>query len=122
MPRLTLPYTARLIGEPIHFDPGSAKLNSHARRVLAEIVATLKANGSTRVILVGSADRVGTERANYRLAEDRANVVRAALLAAQIVADVISIGENLATDSATGADLERDRTVSVYVTDIAVTL
>ena len=65
----------------VPFTSGSAGLRNDAREALADAVSWMKAHPNQLLVIQGFADRVGTQAQNLRLSQDRADAVRAALLA-----------------------------------------
>ena len=120
-PNLRLPGNARLVGEPIAFENGSARLTKTGRETLATIIQTLTAMGYKSTILVASADSQGSEPYNDQLANRRGQTVQAWLLERGISADLISTGKNLTPQQAPRDQLGQYRTVRVYVTAAAIT-
>jgi OmpA-OmpF porin, OOP family len=91
---LTGTYTARDVAAAlnhgiINFDTGSAVLPAGAGPLLDAAAAKLKTLGGTVIEIAGYTDNTGDAAANLKLSQDRADAVRARLLAAGVAAGVI---------------------------------
>ncbi|MCE9522982.1 MAG: OmpA family protein [Alphaproteobacteria bacterium] len=65
----------------VYFDTGSADLLHASDRMIADIAEALKAEPTWQVTIEGHTDNVGSDSANLTLSKNRAEAVRAALLA-----------------------------------------
>ena len=86
---------------PIHFilyfKKGSTELTEESRKLLAEVLSTTLSRKSTDVSVVGHTDRIGTREDNYKLALERAELVKKILVSQGIDPediDVTSHGED----------------------------
>ncbi|MGH6976225.1 MAG: OmpA family protein, partial [Stellaceae bacterium] len=84
---------ARLEGQPaaahefrVYFAFNKYNLTPEALKILQQVVAQAKADPNMRIMLVGHTDRAGTDAYNMGLSHRRADVVRAQLQQASIVA------------------------------------
>jgi len=68
--------TGRFASFLLHFESDTSKLTHESKKVLREIVRTIKNLKSNEVYVVGHTDRVGTEEYNTKLSSRRANFVR----------------------------------------------
>ena len=80
-----------LVLEGVNFRTGSAALTPGGRAVLLRAVSLLKASPTVRVQIDGHTDSRGTDRANQRLSEARANTVKRTLVAAGIEASRLEV-------------------------------
>jgi outer membrane protein OmpA-like peptidoglycan-associated protein len=74
-----------------YFDFNSDVITPGGRANIAAVVKTLMADPAARVVLAGRASKVGSTAYNYELSERRAKAVQAALTAAGVSADRISV-------------------------------
>jgi outer membrane protein OmpA-like peptidoglycan-associated protein len=74
-----------------YFDFNSDVITAGGRANIAAVVKTLMADPTARVVLAGRASKLGTNAYNYELSERRAKAVQAALIAAGVPADRISV-------------------------------
>lgn len=65
----------------LFFEPGSAHITPHAAVILDDTAVFIRRADVREIVIPGSTDRVGTNRANLDLSRRRAEAVRAALLA-----------------------------------------
>ncbi len=104
----------------ILFDFGIFKFNDQANKDLLKILQYLKTlNGDYRILVVGNADRVGSELSNQHLALDRADVVRNYLIKNGVPEDLVemrTVGEDY-PDIITkdGTQQQSNRSVGIYV-------
>jgi OOP family OmpA-OmpF porin len=77
--RQSIAETGKVAFYGIHFDTGKAVLKPESEPTLAQMAKFLKANGSTRVYVVGHTDDQGGLEHNQKLSRDRAAAVVAAL-------------------------------------------
>lgn len=104
----------------ILFDFNNEKLNDKGSKDLLAVLKRISAlSGDYRILLIGTADRVGNELYNQQLAFKRAEIVRNYLIKNGVGSDMIetrSVGEDfpdlLTTD---GMQKQNNRTVSIYV-------
>ncbi|HEX7155277.1 MAG TPA: OmpA family protein [Thermoanaerobaculia bacterium] len=104
----------------IFFDTGKSQLKAGARSTLSNIARHITTDANLRVMVEGHTDSVGSDATNQRLSEQRANAVRAALIAAGIPADRITSGgrgeaEPVATNN-TAAGRQQNRRVELIIT------
>jgi outer membrane protein OmpA-like peptidoglycan-associated protein len=97
----------------VQFASGSAALTDSARATLATVATKIRSlpNG-TRVTLTGVADNRGDAAANSKLSSERANTVKAALVALgakNAAYDIVAKGEEV------GADLDKARRVDIVI-------
>jgi outer membrane protein OmpA-like peptidoglycan-associated protein len=77
----------------VYFDFNRADLAPSAVPVVDQAAANAKQNRTTRIQVVGHADRSGSDRYNQRLSERRASAVRAALVERGVSAgDIVTVG------------------------------
>jgi outer membrane protein OmpA-like peptidoglycan-associated protein len=74
----------------VHFASGSAEIPPAGRAVIAEAAHTILRTGVSHVRIVGHTDTAGSDRANQRLSERRAQAVLRALLAADVPQGLVS--------------------------------
>lgn len=72
------------------FDFDKKNINNAAQAVINQVIADYNANKSTAISVTGHTDRSGSDAYNEKLSEQRADAVRAALIAAGIPADAIT--------------------------------
>jgi len=65
----------------VYFDFDRSQITPEAARIVDQVVATVKANPNTKVVLKGKADLSGTDAYNLALSHRRADAVAAALRA-----------------------------------------
>jgi outer membrane protein OmpA-like peptidoglycan-associated protein len=81
----------------VFFEFDQSDLRPEAREVVAQAAESFKRTGSTRISLVGNADRTGSPAYNEQLSRRRADTVRAELERLGVPASVITVraeGEN----------------------------
>lgn len=71
----------------VYFDTGKATLKPASSAAIEDVVALMSQRPDLKLQIVGHTDSVGNASANQILSQDRANAVRAALLARGISAD-----------------------------------
>lgn len=104
----------------ILFDLNSYKFNDRANRDLLTVLKYLKTlNGDYRILLVGNADRVGSDLYNQGLALERVEIVKNYMTKNGVSADFIetrSVGEDF-PDIITREGLQKqsNRTVGIYI-------
>jgi outer membrane protein OmpA-like peptidoglycan-associated protein len=64
----------------INFETGKSAIKTESQKIVDQIVAMLKDNGSLQVSIEGHTDNVGMANANQKLSEDRANSVMNAII------------------------------------------
>ncbi len=105
--------------ERVHFDTGSSAIRSQDRPEIEAVAAVLSRYPNTQVRLLGYADARGSDAANRRLAQARADVVRSALTAAGVDGrriEALSGGETNPVDSnATAGGLAENRRTELVV-------
>ena len=75
----------------LHFDTGKKDLSADDQKLVAAVVAAMKADAALKVDVTGYTDKQGDTAANEALAKDRAVAVRDALAAAGIAADRVNL-------------------------------
>ncbi|MEM8951610.1 MAG: OmpA family protein [Pseudomonadota bacterium] len=73
----------------VYFSLDSSELDAEDQAMLDEIIAAVKENGPSKVVVRGHTDRSGGDDYNLSLSEQRAETVAAALIAAGIPADSV---------------------------------
>ncbi len=71
----------------VNFETGKSAINPDSAGTLDGAAAALKAAGDLRIEVAGHTDNVGAPEANLKLSQDRAEAVRAALVARGVKAD-----------------------------------
>jgi OmpA-OmpF porin, OOP family len=103
------------------FDRGKATLQSASQEQLTNIAAILKAYPQVRIRIAGYTDNTGDSTASLRLAEERANNVMDELVKLGIDPARMSArgyGEqNAAADNSTEEGRQKNRRISLRVTD-----
>ncbi|MFD2262003.1 OmpA family protein [Lacibacterium aquatile] len=103
----------------IYFAWDSARMDAAGMRVVDEAAAEAKTTGTSRLTIVGHADRSGTPEYNTRLSLRRADAVRAALAAKGIASERLSVtalGETEpAVPTADGVREARNRRVELTI-------
>ena len=114
---------AQSLGVPgpsyVYFAVGSTKLDDAAKQAIKEVAARAKALYIRDVCLLGSADKQGDEKANFKLSVKRAEVVAAALEKEGVAAKYITVvgkGETYGDDLKLFEDNEQDRSVKITLT------
>ena len=72
------------------FDFDKSNINDAAQAVINQVAADFAANKASSISVTGHTDRAGSDAYNEKLSEQRADAVRAALIAAGIPADAIT--------------------------------
>ncbi|MBN2541931.1 OmpA family protein [bacterium] len=75
-PEVIFEKEAPIILEGVTFETGSATLTSNAKKVLDQVVQTLKDYSEMKLEISGHTDNVGSKSANQKLSERRANSVK----------------------------------------------
>lgn len=70
-----------VVNEKVHFVSGEARLEPDAAALLDQVVDVLVNNKNIKVRIEGHTDNVGSDSANQRLSQERAEAVRAYLMA-----------------------------------------
>jgi len=103
----------------LYFVEGSDELTEDSKRVLESVFADLQQRKVPDVLVVGHTDTVGTDQFNDALARQRAEKIRAALIARGIApADVVAIGRGkreLLVQTPDGVAEPRNRRVEIVV-------
>ncbi|HEV2547321.1 MAG TPA: OmpA family protein [Stellaceae bacterium] len=101
-----------------YFDWNGKKLNPEAAAAVKQAASTIRQDGTARVQLVGFADRSGSDAYNQKLAQERVQAVRAALIADGIAADridVVAKGEHdIPVATKDGVRESKNRVVKIY--------
>ncbi|MBJ6942032.1 OmpA family protein, partial [Vibrio cholerae] len=71
------------------FETGSAKVSMASKQWLDTIARFLASESGIDIVLEGHTDNTGTEKFNDKLAERRANAVKAALVQSRVAQNVI---------------------------------
>jgi peptidoglycan-associated lipoprotein len=103
----------------VFFDSNSTAIDQRGRSIVNNVAYVVKNEPTTRVTIIGKTDRTGTQAANMALSQNRANVVRTALIAAGVPPNRIDAswtGE-LGQDTAIASDVadRRNRVVDITV-------
>lgn len=92
-------YAAALGAQPlrpvsfvVHFISGTDQLTEESRPVLDQVKFESSRRPAAEIVAIGHTDRVGSDAANDALSLKRAEAVRAALLAAGVVAHIDAAG------------------------------
>jgi outer membrane protein OmpA-like peptidoglycan-associated protein len=114
---------AQSLGVPgpsyVYFAVGSTKLDDAAKQAIKEVAARAKALYIRDVCLLGSADKQGNEKSNFKLSVKRAEAVAAALEKEGVAAKYITVvgkGETYGDDLKLFEDNEQDRSVKITLT------
>ena len=103
----------------VYFEVGSTKLDAKAKQDIKEVADRVKAMYIRTVCLLGSADKQGNEKSNFKLSVKRAEAVAAALekegVAAKYIA-VVGKGETYGDWLKVFEDNEQDRSVKITLT------
>lgn len=105
----------------IFFDTGKSDLKAGARNTLTKIAEQLRGDEQLRIAVEGHTDSVGSEEANQRLSQRRADAVRDFLLSAGLPAERVTasgMGERapLATNQ-TASGRQQNRRVELIITN-----
>ena len=116
VPQITfeLPAGSRQVGRSILFATNSWRLTEEGGREIEAIVAAVKNAGGLRVTIVAGADGTGTEERNGHLADRRGAVVKAALMARELVVDLVVVGDALSPANTPVAQRAEFRAVKVF--------
>lgn len=77
----------------VYFNTNQSQLTANDEATIKEVAAAVHGDNTTRVIIIGRADTVGSEGPNINLSEQRSDRVRGALIAAGVPAsDIKSSG------------------------------
>ncbi len=88
----------------VYFGLDSDQLDAEDEALLDEIIAAVKENGPSKIVVRGHADRSGPDEYNMGLSERRAEAIAAALVAAGIPADSVRTMGRGETDPAVATD------------------
>jgi Amt family ammonium transporter len=102
----------------LHFDTGRKDLSADDQKLVAAVVAAMKADAALKVDVLGHTDRQGDIAANEALAKDRATAVRDMLTAGGIAADRINLVKPAMVETGAGKDAEARR-VEIRVAGVA---
>ncbi len=101
----------------VYFALDSANLDAEDQAMLDDIIAAVKENGPSKIVVRGHADRSGPDDYNMALSEQRADTIAAALVAAGIPADAVRTmgrGESdLAVATDDGVAMRQNRRAAV---------
>jgi outer membrane protein OmpA-like peptidoglycan-associated protein len=103
----------------VYFAVGSTKLDDAAKQAVKEVAARAKALYIRDVCLLGSADKQGDEKSNFKLSVKRAEAVAAALEKEGVAAKYITVvgkGETYGDSIKLFEDNEQDRSVKITLT------
>ncbi len=116
----TEPAPRRFTFEKLNFDTASSEIRAVDADEVAAVAATLKQYPNARIRIAGYADARGTDAANVKLGDARANAVKAALIAKGITADRIATGTGGEADpvdtNATASGQAENRRTELVVT------
>ena len=109
---------ALLAGKVVEFDTGSATLNNQWAATVDEVATILK-GGTAKVQVAGHTDNVGDPAANLTLSNERAETIRAALVARGVAADRLSVvgygQDRPIADNASDEGRQRNRRIEFVV-------
>lgn len=88
----------------VYFGLDSDQLDAEDQTMLDEIIAAVKENGPSKIVVRGHADRSGGDDYNMSLSERRAETIAAALVAAGIPADSVRTMGRGETDPAVATE------------------
>ncbi|RBM54801.1 OmpA family protein [Vibrio paracholerae] len=91
-------YPMLKLSNTVRFETGSAKVSMASKQWLDTIARFLASESGIDIVLEGHTDNTGTEKFNDKLAERRANAVKAALVQSRVAQNVIytrGFGENV---------------------------
>jgi outer membrane protein OmpA-like peptidoglycan-associated protein len=103
----------------VYFEVGSSKLDAKAKQDVKEVADRVKAMYIRTVCLLGSADKQGNEKSNFKLSVKRAEAVAAALEKEGVAAKYITVvgkGETYGDWLKVFEDNEQDRSVKITLT------
>ena len=117
----TAPEPAAGIGLPhdgmVYFSLDSADLDEEDQTMLEDIIASVKENGPSKIVVRGHADRSGGDDYNMELSQKRAETVAEALVAAGIPSDSVrtmGMGETApAVETEDGVAMRQNRRAAV---------
>ncbi len=103
----------------LYFIEGSNELTAESQQVLEQVFADLKERKVVDIVVVGHTDTVGTDQTNDRLARQRADTIRDALINRGIASsDVVATGRGkreLLVPTADNVDEPRNRRVEIVI-------
>ncbi|EGR0418497.1 OmpA family protein [Vibrio cholerae] len=91
-------YPMLKLSNTVRFETGSAKVSTASKQWLDTIARFLASESGIDIVLEGHTDNTGTEKFNDKLAERRANAVKAALVQSRVAQNVIytrGFGQNV---------------------------
>ncbi|EGR4176512.1 OmpA family protein [Vibrio cholerae] len=91
-------YPMLKLSNTVRFETGSAKVSMASKQWLDTIARFLASESGIDIVLEGHTDNTGTEKFNDKLAERRANAVKAALVQSRVAKNVIytrGFGQNV---------------------------
>lgn len=78
----------------LYFKKGTSDLTEESEKVVPEIFKAVKARNSLDITITGHTDRVGPRELNFRIAFDRANVIKNHLIHQGFDPDVIELASH----------------------------
>lgn len=78
----------------LYFKRGTWDLTEESEKKIPEIIKALKARNSTHITITGHTDRVGLRELNFRIALDRAKVIKHLFVDQGIMSDVVEIASH----------------------------
>jgi OOP family OmpA-OmpF porin len=103
----------------VYFAVGSTKLDDTAKAEIKEVAERVKAMYIRTVCLLGSADKQGDKKSNFKLSVKRAEAVAAALEKEGVAAKYITVvgkGETYGDSLKLFEDNQQDRSVKITLT------
>ncbi len=116
-----LPPPRRSLKTTIQFDFAKATLKAHGEAKLDEIIAQLKQVSLEAAVVIGHADRIGTDAVNQKLSEQRAEAVKTYLISKGLNSKLIYIEGKGSESPATKPDeckgLEKNKVINCLQPD-----
>ncbi len=108
-----------LVLKDVHFAFGKAVLRPDSKTVLNEVAKTIVASPGFKIEIAGYTDSIGSEKANLKLSDARANSVRAYLLSQSVPSNTITAKgygkTNPVADNKTDDGRAQNRRVEMHV-------